>query len=143
MPVLYDIDVPNGLIRTRCVGDVTLEEVLEHFKTLAQDPECPDHLDVLLDLSEETSLPRSDELREVAWAIRKIQGRVQFRACAVVTRTNALYGMLRVFQVFTEGLFGEFQVFRSAEEAGAWLAEVRAAYGRKSTAHTGSPGLPG
>lgn len=142
MPVVYEIDAPNGLIRTRCVGDVTLEDVLEHFKTLAQDPECPEHLDVLLDLCQQTSLPRSYELKEVTWAIRKIQGRVQFGACAVVVCTNALYGMLRVFQVFTEGVFGKVEVFRSAEAANAWLAEVRKSHQHASTAHTGSPGLP-
>jgi hypothetical protein len=32
--------------------------------------------------------------------------------------------MLRMFQVFTEDLFGELEVFRSLPEAEAWL-EVR------------------
>jgi hypothetical protein len=27
---------------------VTLEEVIDHFSALARDPDCPDHLDVLL-----------------------------------------------------------------------------------------------
>src|SRR4051812_25943278 len=117
MPVRYQIDKANELIRTRCVGDVTLEEVLAHFQALAQDPDCPDHLDVLLDLTEQTSLPRSDQLRAVTAAIGRVQQRVRFGFCAIVAPTDALFGMLRMFQVFTEDLFREAQVFRSIGDA--------------------------
>ena len=122
MPVIYQIDKPNGLIRTTCVGDVTLEEVTRHFQALANDPDCPDRLDVLLDLSQQTSLPQSTQLREVTLAIRRVRSRVRFGNCAIVACTDALYGMLRMFQVFTEELFQEAQVFRSISDAEAWLA---------------------
>jgi len=58
MPVTYQIDKANGIIRTRCTGLVTIEEVIEHFRLLEQDPDCPDLVKVLFDLSEETSVPR-------------------------------------------------------------------------------------
>jgi SpoIIAA-like len=126
MPVLYQIDKANGMIRTKCVGDVTLEEVIQHFQTLAQDPDCPDQLDVLLDLTEQTSLPRTDQMREVTSAIGRVRQRVRFRICAIVAATDALFGMLRMFQVFTEDLFHEAEVFRSLHDAEAWLAARRA-----------------
>jgi hypothetical protein len=126
MPVRYQIDKPNELIRTECIGDVTLEEVVNHFQVLTQDPLCPNHLDVLLDLTEQTSLPESDQLREVTAAIRRVQRWVRFGACAIVAPTDALYGMLRMFQVFTEDLFREAQVFRSIGDAEAWLTARRA-----------------
>ena len=127
MPVRYQLDQANGLIRTSCVGIVTLEEVIDHFRELAQDPDCPDYLDVLLDLTKQTSLPRSDDLREVTAAIRSVQQRVRFGFCAIVASTDALFGMLRMFQVFTEDLFREAQVFRSSPDADAWLTARRAA----------------
>jgi len=126
MPVRYQIDKANGLIRTRCVGDVTVQEVVDHFQTLAQDPDCPDYLDVLLDLSKQTSLPQSDELREVTEAIRRVRDRVRFGYCAIVASTDALFGMLRMFQVFTEDLFGEAHVYRSMADAEGWLVARRA-----------------
>ena len=38
MPVSYRIDQDNGMIRTRCVGNVTFEEVVDHFRDLEEDP---------------------------------------------------------------------------------------------------------
>jgi hypothetical protein len=139
MPIEYSIDPENAIIRTRCFGAVTLEEVLDHFGTLAADPHRPDRLDVLLDLSEQTSLPRPGQLLEVAHAIRRVRDRVQFRAVAIVALTNALYGMLRIFEVLTEQWFGEASVFRSVDQAEIWLAtqvEARQS-GRQRT--SGSP----
>jgi hypothetical protein len=115
--------------------------VLNHFRQLAADPNRPDRLDVLLDLSDQTSLPRASQLREVADAIRRVREQVQFGSVAVVARTNALYGMLRMFEVFTEHLFGEASVFRSVEQAEIWLAariEARQSAGRRTS---GSPGI--
>jgi hypothetical protein len=127
MPVIYQIDTASAIIRTRCIGAVTLEEVLGHFRDLAKDPGCPKRLDVLLDLSEQTSLPESEEIRIVAYEVSRVRERVEFGTCAVVVCSDALYGMLRMFQVFTEALFGETWVFRSLVEAETWLAERRAA----------------
>jgi hypothetical protein len=129
MPVTYQIDAANGIIRTRCIGAVTLGEVLDHFRELARDPDCPRRLDVLLDLSEQTSLPESRELRIVAYEVSRVREQVEFGTCAVVAYENALFGMLRMFQVFTEELFGETWIFRSLPEAEAWLAERREAQG--------------
>ena len=58
MPVIYQIDRANGIIRTRCVGPVTIDEVIDHFRQLERDADCPERLDVLLDISEETSVPK-------------------------------------------------------------------------------------
>jgi hypothetical protein len=122
MPVTYQIDQANGIIRTKCTGPVTIEEVVEHFRVLERDPDCPDRVDVLLDLSEQTSIPTKQNLQEVTGQIRRIRGRVQFGACAIVACTDALYGMLRMFEVFADRYFRESSVFRTASEAEAWLA---------------------
>jgi hypothetical protein len=125
MPVTYQIDNSRNLIRTRCTGPVTIHEVIEHFCQLEKDPDCPPGLDVLLDLSEETTVPTRDNLREVASKISRIRRTVQFGACAIVASTDALFGMLRMFEVFAEQLFHESQVCRTVEEAEDWLASRR------------------
>jgi hypothetical protein len=122
MPVIYDIDKANGMIHTKCVGAVTHEEVIGHFRQLEADPDCPSHLNVLLDLTEQTSLPNVGNLREVAQEIRRVRHRVRFGVCAIVAPGNALYGMLRMFEVFTEPYFHQAAVFRTVPEAEAWLA---------------------
>ena len=125
MPVTYQIDKANRIIRTKCSGLVTIEEVLDHFRELERDPECPDYVDVLLDLSEESTVPTKNNLQEMILEISRIRGRVQFGTCAVVACTDALFGMLRMFEVFAEQYFRETRVFRSAGEAEAWLASRR------------------
>ena len=107
MPVHYQIDRATKTIRTRRVGPVTMNEVAGHFRALAVDPDCPDFADVLLDLTEATTVPRSQQLRAVTNEIGRIRGRVHFGACAIAACTDELYGMARMFQVFAEDLFRE------------------------------------
>jgi hypothetical protein len=127
MPITYQMDVANGLIRTHCFGDVTLAEVIDHFRELEADPRCPCHVDVLLDVTEEVTIPTSDELRNVALAIAGVRRRVTFGFCAIAASATALFGMMRMFEVFTEKYFLETRACRTVEEAEAWLASKRPA----------------
>jgi hypothetical protein len=121
MPVTYQIDHAKQLVRTSCTGATTLDEVLQHFAVLIQDPECPERLNVLLDLSEMTSLPGSDQLRAVATEIARIVPRIQFLNCAIIAPKDALFGMARMFEVFAEQYFGATRVFRTRDEGAVWL----------------------
>jgi hypothetical protein len=125
MPVTYVIDQQEKLIRTRCVGNVLVGEVIDHFRTLERDPACPDRLDVFLDLSETTSLPFTTEITAVAQEINRVRKKVRFGACAVLATSDALFGMMRMFAVLAGAYFSEIRVFRSAGEAEAWLSVQR------------------
>ena len=105
MPVTYQIDPSRKLIHTRCIGDVTPEEIAEHFRELEQDPCRPERLNVLLDLTEETSLPETQDLREVKYQLNKLLRSVRFGACAIVACDEALFGMMRMFGVITAEYF--------------------------------------
>ena len=121
MPVTYQIDRAKQLVRTRCAGAATLDEVLQYFSVLTQDPNCPEQLHVLLDLSEMTSLPASEQLRAVALEIGRIVPRVKFLNCAIIAPRDALFGMARMFEVFAEECFEATRVFRTREEGLRWL----------------------
>ncbi len=105
MPVAYTMDVKERVIRTRCIGDVTLDEVINHFRALQQDPDCPPRLDVLLDLSATNSLPASRQLETVSHEIAKLRGRIRFDLCAVIAPRDALFGMMRMFEVMAQPYF--------------------------------------
>jgi hypothetical protein len=85
------------------------------------DPDCPDWLDVLLDLTEQTSLPTSGQLGAVATQMARVSPRVQFHNCAVIASEDALFGMGRVFGVLSESYFAATHVFRTVEEGVRWL----------------------
>lgn len=121
MPVVYEIDRAKHRIFTSCVGPVTLEEVLQHFVDLVLDPDCPEWLDVLLDLTEQTSLPTTGQLGAVATQMARVSSRVQFHNCAVIASEDAMFGMARVFGVLAENYFAATHVFRTVEEGMKWL----------------------
>ena len=125
MPVGYEIDKYRGLIRTRCVGDVTLEEVLDHFRALEKDPECPHDLDVLLDLTGCLTKPDTSTLREITQEMARVSGRVRFGACAVVVSSDVMFGASRMYTSLAGDYFRDAQVFRSMDEAQEWLALKR------------------
>jgi hypothetical protein len=122
VPVSYKIEPERKLIRTVCTGDANPEEVNNHFRDLACDPERPDQLNVLLDLTEVTSIPESGQIRGVGITLRKYGSILKFNACAIVAGSDVLFGMMRMFEVFARDSFVVTQVFRSTADAEVWLA---------------------
>jgi hypothetical protein len=106
---------------------VALADVIDHFRTLSEDPVCAGHLDVLLDVREADSLPESNQLRVVSSEIAAIRVKVQFGLCAIVAKRDAMFGMMRMFGVFAERGFGAIRVFRGTAEAEAWLMSQQSA----------------
>ena len=125
MPVTYSIDTAKQCIRTTCTRPLRLAQVLDHFRELKEDPACVGRLDVLLDVSDADVVPDSNQLAAVAGAVRSIRDKVQFGSCAVMAGRDAMFGMMRVFEVRAGDYFGAIRVFRGAAEAETWLASLR------------------
>jgi len=125
MPVVYKLNPAEKFIYTQCIGNVTPEEISEHFRELVRDPDCPDRLAVLLDLRETTSVPWTFQLRGVNQDLERVRGKVAFDACAIVASRDVLFGMMRIFAVFAQGHFTSIRVFRTVPEAEEWLAGQR------------------
>ena len=121
MPVFYTIDKTAHLIRTRCHGNVTLREVLDHFLALRNDPERAGNLDVLLDLREMTSSPTAKEIRQAGRGPDILRGVLRFGCCAILVDSEVMYGMARMWEMLVETSFAAVMVFRSAADAEAWL----------------------
>ena len=121
MPVTYTIDAARRLIRTTCCAPVTFGEVIGHFHMLAGDPACAGHLDVLLDVSSADLLPEKHQLEAVSAELQALRGKVQFQACAIVASRDALFGMMRMFEVLAGRYFSVVHVFRSISEAESWI----------------------
>ena len=122
MPVTFEIDRETFLIRTTCSGHVTFDEVEAHFRELAAAWERFVPFDVLLDLTECTSLPTIWQLRAVVSRVADLGGRKSFGSCAIVASREILFGILRMFEVFAEGKFEALRVFRSKSDAQSWLS---------------------
>jgi DNA-binding NarL/FixJ family response regulator len=123
--ITYRVDANKKLIRTTCVGPITFEHVIRHFRELQRDPACPDRLDVFLDLRETTSLPERGQLSAVCNEIASIRERVAFDVCAIVAGGDELFGMMRVFEGLSQQYFRKIGAFRVADEAEKWLTLQR------------------
>lgn len=121
MPVTYSIDSVHRLIRTTCSGPVTSKEVIEHFRTLRQDPFYVEGLDVLLNVSNAELLPESSNLQRVVAELRTFEGDVPFRLCAIIAAGETMFGMMRMFEVFAGKHFRAIRVFRDLAAAESWL----------------------
>lgn len=121
MPVTYSIDSACRLIRTTCSGPVTSKEVIEHFRTLRQDPLCAGTLDVLLNVSDSNLMPEPSDLGLVVAELRAFPGGAPFRLCAIVAASDTMFGMMRMFEVFAGKHFRAIRVFRDLTAAEAWL----------------------
>jgi hypothetical protein len=110
------------MIRTACARPLTFDQVIDHFRQLGEDPACSGRLDVLLDVSDADLVPQAIQLGAVSAAMGRIRNKVQFGACGVVATRDAMYGMMRVFEVRAGDHFSAIRVFRSMVEAEIWLA---------------------
>lgn len=125
MPISYEIDRQGRLIVTRCVGETELQDVMRHFEELVNLPDLPPSLDVLLDLSEMTTIPDSSQLHAAASAAAKAREQVRFGHCAIVISSEPGRGLALVWVTFAQRSFHATEVFRTFEEARAWLASSR------------------
>ena len=123
--ITYRVDANKRLIHTTCVGLITIEQVIRHFRELHRDPACPDRVDVFLDLRETTSLPETGQLSAVCNEIASIRERVAFGVCAIVAGGDELFGMMRVFEGLTQQYFRKISTFRVAADAEKWLTLQR------------------
>jgi hypothetical protein len=114
------------MLRTACTNPLKFADVVDHFHQLKMDPLCAGPLDVLLDVSTTDFLPQSTQLGAVVSEIAGIQEKVQFGYCAIVATNDAMFGMMRMFEVVARGYFRATRVFRGMKEAEAWLTAQRA-----------------
>ena len=124
MPVRYVIDPQRQRIRTTCEGYVTFEEACQHFEELRRDPEFRERLDVLLDLTDCKSIPKAERLRWVVEQLELTGGRWRFGSCAIITADEALFGVMRILEVYAIDVFAGTGVFRTIDEGEQWLASL-------------------
>ena len=121
MPVSYQLQPELSRIRTRCEGDVKFQEVIDHFRELAGESLSSDRLNVFLDLTRIESLPDVYQIGQISDEMRLSAASIPWGACVVVTSDDAMYGMVRMLQVFADQVFSDFAVFREMDEAEDWL----------------------
>jgi hypothetical protein len=121
LPITYRFE--NGILYTTIEGETRFEDVKGYLDTLLSDPGFTPGMPGLIDCRKVRSLFSIKDLRRTAAdTSERPQMRVPGRA-AVLASSNLIYGLLRMYEVFSEGQATKIRVFRQPEEALAWLAE--------------------
>lgn len=118
VPVVYTIDSERGIVFTTVTGKVSVGEMLEHFKQLAADPAYHPHFDGLSDQAAAEMFEASGEdLRRLALALPLVAP--ARRAIIVNSDLHFAFGRMVEMNRSTAGV--ETRVFRTREDAAAWL----------------------
>ena len=119
MPIHYSVDRERQLIQITYVGTVTKEDIVQHRHDLETDPRGISGYDALIDLTGSTSVLPSDDVRELARFARSQPWPSSRRA--IVSTATAQFGSMRMFEMLAESGPRQYRVFKSSDEARAWL----------------------
>ena len=121
MPVHYRYDEPAHRLLTRCEGQVTVTEVIAHFRELTGSTRLHPGSDVVLDLTFQSNLPAPEALSSAAAVLEEIQELIDLGRCAVVAPNEVAAEIGRRFQSLTWPLFTGIRLFPTGVTANAWL----------------------
>ena len=118
MPVRYELDVENRIVRTSFTGIVTENEVAEHAAHLGKEPAFQPGFSELADLSKALEVrlgyPEFQHLEFIDPFSREAK-----RAFVTTPRSQA-YGLTRMFQMMRHSP-ENIKIFDDVESALAWL----------------------
>lgn len=122
MPIDYRIDRERGINFAAFNGVVTAEEVLAFRTMFLADPDWSPGYHMLGDLTQVTDFQVSpDEVESLARQVERNANRFGTGKLAAIVPESFIYGMLRMYQLFSEGDPRTFEIFRSSDAALAWI----------------------
>jgi len=119
MPIRYDIDRLHGRLMTHADGVLTFHEISAHLDLEERNRNL--HLPELFDARGATTTLTAEQVQRLvhraAWMLKTID----LGATAIVTTSDLLYGMGRMYSVLAEGVGAAAEVFHDVESAMTWL----------------------
>ena len=123
MPITYQLRPDENLVILVHVGAVTDDEFMSFYKALFEDTRFDVSFNMLVDLRQaESSVRGAGTLKESAEFMRRQYVSTTARPkIAVVASEDISFGLARMYEAFSDAAHWEFEVFRSADTALAWL----------------------
>ena len=123
MPMTYRIDEGSSLILVTVRGAITQAERVGALRGWLTDPAFRPGLDTFFDLTEASSTPTLEELREVMGIIHEHAESIGRSRVAVVTARPVTFGIARVFEALVDAEAAplEVKVFFNRAKAWEWL----------------------
>ena len=122
MPYRVDFDQNKGVIYFEATDIFTGEDLFKATLEIIDHPDFDPQLNLLADLDPIKSFRISaNDVRNLVDFYQTIKGRIGYGKYAIVTRSNLIYGMARMYQILTDRMPFEVRVFREMMAAREWL----------------------
>lgn len=128
MPIHRSIDNKSNLVTLVCSGTLIKGSIKAAFLEMLDDPEFRPGANVLWDFRGiQAEPPREQDILMFAAMVRENQARrgSGYKVAMIVDK-DLYYGLIRMYQAYSDELPSDVKIFRSMEEASEWLAEKKA-----------------
>ena len=125
MPIHYRVDTSRRLVMAEGLGKIGPNDIIEHLKMLANDPDYQSPMKKLVDYRqiEDIQISAADAL-QVASVKKELQKVFVAEKCAFISPGDLTFGTARVHQSLLASSDIDTEVFRSEEEALDWLEQA-------------------
>jgi hypothetical protein len=123
MPITFHFRPEHNLAICTHIGTIGDEEFLASYNSFLRNSDFTTAMNLVVDLSRADSSERSQLVLQnlAAIAKEKLSGIPARPMIAVIAPQNVSFGLARMYEAFADMIPWDFAVFRTAEEALAWL----------------------
>ncbi len=120
MPYRFRVEPERAIFFTEMWGRMNMEDSRRYFEDLASHPDYRPEFDGLIEMRDIEGTLTADELRGIAEMTRvPSSGRRPRRA--LVVESDLHFGLMRMLEAYTSDGPREYRVFRTKEDALAWI----------------------
>jgi hypothetical protein len=121
MAIEYTLDRQKEVVVSVFRREVTFEDIYRYALELREDPFFSEKWPALIDGRTMTSFLSASELRRLAGFVKTRPPEPPLPKRAIVVRNDALFGMIRMLEVFADGATVEYRAFRDLRAAWEWI----------------------
>ena len=115
--------IERDMVLTDMGATPSLDEVLAYLAAATTAPGFHAGMPSLVDCRQLTTQLSAAELRAIADEIKQLTTSPVAGRCAVVAASDVVFGLSRMYEVYSEGAPVEVRTFRDWDRAVAWLTE--------------------
>jgi hypothetical protein len=121
MAVTYSIDTDQRIVILTTIGDSSFAEWSEAMLEVLAAPQYRPGFNFLSDRRQQTSVPTTDFARGAAIFLQLHSAEMGNFRWAAVSNTSAIYGMQRMFSIYSEMKGVQARAFNDYQEALEWV----------------------
>lgn len=119
MPLTFQIDREERILRSHGSGVLTVSDLLTYFAETRAHPDYEPGMNRVMDLRAITQLPSSEDIRSLA-AFARTKAPVETARMAIIAPSDLAFGVSMMFKAFV-GYGERLIVVRDEREAMDWL----------------------